>query len=60
MGIWRGRPPGARAEREFLKRAAADDKAEERAEDARIAAYLKTARPPRGLKLFPRRRKPSQ
>ena len=59
MGILRGRPPGIRAERLFAKRAKADDKAAERLEDARVAAFLK-AHPPRKIKLFPRRRKPGQ
>jgi hypothetical protein len=59
VGIWRGRPPGIRAERLFAERAADDDKAAEQAENARIAAFLK-AHPPRKIKLFPRRRKPSQ
>ena len=56
MGIWRGRPPGAHAERLFLERAKADDEAEEAAAFARLAA-LDKAHPPRKFRLFPRRRK---
>ncbi len=58
MGIDVGRPPGIRAMREFMKRAAADDSAAKKADaewiEATAAAYLKKHPPriPKRQRLF--------